>query len=314
MANKPVDATEWIRRIRLRHLEILQTIAQQGSLTAAANALNMTQPAASQWLADIEAIVGFQLFVRGRRLKPTPYAAPLLRHVERVLGDTRRVMDEMAAVHGGDGVLVRIGIMLVAASQLIPDAVKDLRNNGSEVRLELFEDNATGLWSRFERNELDVIIGRLDERALSSGYPNERLFADQYCVVCRPDHPFARKRKPVWSDATKYPWIMPPHGTPLRVAIEATFAKEGAKTPVAWLDSVSLTTTQVLLRDTDCLAVLSRAAADYAHSLGILKAMPLVLNNDIGDVGDVGMIWKDSEPDPELESVLNAIRQANQKH
>ena len=55
-APDPADAAApWVRRIRLRHLEVLLTIARHGSLTAAAAALEITQPAVSQWLADIEA-------------------------------------------------------------------------------------------------------------------------------------------------------------------------------------------------------------------------------------------------------------------
>ena len=65
-------ASQWTRRIRLRHLEVLLTIARHGSLTAAAAALDITQPAMSQWLADIEAAAGARLFERGSA--PAPHA------------------------------------------------------------------------------------------------------------------------------------------------------------------------------------------------------------------------------------------------
>jgi DNA-binding transcriptional LysR family regulator len=61
-------------------------------------ALDITQPAVSQWLADIESAAGARLFERGRRLRPTPFAAPLLAHAERVLQDAQRALGEVQAI------------------------------------------------------------------------------------------------------------------------------------------------------------------------------------------------------------------------
>jgi DNA-binding transcriptional LysR family regulator len=113
-------AAQWTRRIRLRHLEVLLTIARHGSLTAAAAALDITQPAVSQWLADIEAAAGARLFERGRRLRPTPFAAPILAHAERVLQDARRTLAEVQAIRSGGSGRVRIGAMPVATAALVP--------------------------------------------------------------------------------------------------------------------------------------------------------------------------------------------------
>ena len=96
-----------LRRLRLRHFEVLLAVARHGSLTASAPALDSTQPAVSQWLAEIEAAVGAQLFVRGRQLKPTPQLAPVLRHARRVVADSRRLAHELAAVARDAGFEVR---------------------------------------------------------------------------------------------------------------------------------------------------------------------------------------------------------------
>ena len=56
--------TDWVSRLKLRHLRVLVAISRHGSLTAAAGALNMSQPAVSKWLADIESALGVPLFVR----------------------------------------------------------------------------------------------------------------------------------------------------------------------------------------------------------------------------------------------------------
>ena len=66
MDKKLPGLAQWISRLKLRHLTVLVSIARHGSLTAAAEALHMSQPAVSKWLADIEAALGVRLFARWR--------------------------------------------------------------------------------------------------------------------------------------------------------------------------------------------------------------------------------------------------------
>jgi DNA-binding transcriptional LysR family regulator len=307
MAHSSSTRARWLK---LRHLEVLLAIARAGSLTAAAELLHMSQPAVSQWLADIEAALGVPLFLRGRRLRPTPYADAVLRHAERTLGDTQRLQQEIAAIRGGAVGLVRIGTMMAGASGLLPSVVRRIRRDDSMVRMVVVEDIAAGLWSRFERNEIDLILGRLDEHALGSAYMREALYQDPYRVICGPQHLLARRRRLTWADTMRFPWIMPPSPTRLRQAIEATFTKQGLALPEVWLDSVSFTTNQVLLQETECLSVLSHSAARYYKSLKLLQELPLELTVNIGDVG---MVWSDPRPGPALLRVLDALREESRR-
>jgi len=301
------DLTRWLRRLKLQHLSVLITIARHGTLTAAAQALECSQPAVSKWLADIESALGVELFTRGRRLRPTPYAEALLRHAERMLGEARRMHAEIRAIREGASGLVRIGAMTVGASALLPAALAGLRRADATVRIQVAEDIAVGLWERFERNALDILVIRLDERALAAQYPMASLFDDPYCVVARPGHPLARRKRPGWRDAAPYPWVLPPAGTPLRHAIDATFTGAGLAPPDVWLESASPTTNLGILRTTDCLGVYSLAAGLAHHDLGLLRALPLPLAYGLDPVG---LVWRDARPAPPVARVLDALRAA----
>ena len=290
--------------MRLRHFEILLTIARHGSLTAAARALGITQPAVSQWLADVEAAAGVRLFERGQRLRATRYAAPILAHAERVLHDAERALAEIDAIRAGGSGLVRVGTMGVAAASLVPAAVLALQHRAPGIELSLVEDIATGLWSRFERNELDVLITRLDARALGSQFPRRRLFADRHRVVCGPGHPLARRKRIGWRDVARYPWLMPTVGTPLHDAVSATFATAGLATPSVLLTSVSATANLTLLQETDALGLMPSALATRQQAHGALVALPLALTHDIGDVG---LLWRDAAPGAVVATALQAF-------
>jgi len=204
-----------LRRLRLRHFEILLAVARHGSLTAAAQALDCGQPAVSQWLAEIEAAVDVRLFERGRQLKPTPHLAPVLRHARRVVADGQRLQRELDAVSAGAQGVVRIGTMVVASAGLLPRALLALRASGSPMRLEVVEDIAQGLWERFERRELDLIVGRLDERAFAPHIEAQALYQDPHCVVAGRKHPLLRGT-PSWDRAARHP--VDPAATPDRAA------------------------------------------------------------------------------------------------
>jgi DNA-binding transcriptional LysR family regulator len=311
MASVPSStaAQQWARRIRFRHLEVLLTIARSGSLTAAASVLDITQPAVSQWLADIESAAGARLFERGRRLRPTPFAAPLLAHAERVLQDAQRALAEVQAIRGGGSGRVRIGAMSVATAALVPDAVLRLRERAPGVELSLAEDIAASLWAQFERNEFDLLVTRLDARALGSGLQQRRLFPDQHRVVCGPQHPLARRKRVTWREAVRYPWLMPPGGTPLHDALKETFAAAGVPPPPAMLTSTSLPANVELLRRSDAIGVQSGAVAASSLAQGRLAALPLKL---VHDNGHVGLLWREAIPGPALAAVLQAFVDAGE--
>lgn len=308
--DRPARAATWMRRLRMRHLEVLLAISRHGSLTATADALNVSQPAVSQWLADIESAVGVALFVRGRRLQPTAYLDAVLRHAQRLVADSWRLEREIGAIGAGRSGTVRIGAMPVAGPALLPRALLQLRREGLDLRIEVVEDIADGLWPRLERNELDLIVGRLDIRAFAPDVFSEALYDDPHCVVAGRRHPLLGRSRTGWQDAARYPWVLPPAGTPLRRVIDATFVGRGLPPPQAWVESASLTTNQVILRDTECLGVLSGTAARHFVMMKALAIVPLRLSSEIGPVG---MAWIDPEPGAPLRRAIGALRETGRE-
>jgi DNA-binding transcriptional LysR family regulator len=300
-------AALWLRRIRLRHLEVLLAIARHGSLTAAAAALDITQPAMSQWLADIEAAAGARLFERGRRLRPTPYAAPVLAHAERILQDTRRTLAEVQAIRSGGSGRVRIGAMGVATARLVPAALLRLHEQSPGIALTLVQDIAAALWEQLERDQLDLLVTRLDARALGSGLPHRRLFQDRHRVLCRPGHPLARRARVTWRDAVRYPWVMPPAGTPLHEALSASVAAAGVPMPPTLVTSTALAANMELIALSDAIGVFSGAASAVPVGEGLLAELPLRL---VHDTGEVGLVWREPAPGPVLATVLRAFDEA----
>lgn len=307
MNSDPRQMALRLRRLKLRHFEVLLAVAEHGSLTAAAAALGSSQPAVSQQLAETEDALGFVLFFRGRQIKPTPYLPAVLRYVRRVINNSHHLQNELETLALGGRSIVRVGTMLVTGTELLPNAIIGLRQQSELIQLEVVEDIASGLWSRFERQELDLIVGRLDERAFAGTVRAEALYQDPHCVVVGRQHPLLKKKRLAWRDTLSYPWVLPPRHTELRRAIDATFLDQSLDLPVPWIESASSTVNLVLLGKTDCLNVVSQSAARLYAKLNAFSILPLELKYD---VGPIGMAWADEEESPALAAVLAAVRRS----
>lgn len=195
-SNQLPSFASWTNRLRLRHLAMLLNISKHSSLTAAAEAMNMSQPAVSQWLNDIENALGVTLYTRGRRLKPTPYAEVLIKHAKVMLGESSRMHEEITAMQKGSSGIVRIGTLLVGSTKLLPVTLMRLMTESPDLQFSVIEDLNVNLVTRFENNELDIIIGRIDFLMLTSKYFHEVLLDEKHCVICGCNHPLTKKENP----------------------------------------------------------------------------------------------------------------------
>lgn len=298
---------DWSRRLKLRHLDVFRALVDSGSMTAAAASMHLTQSALSHWLRELEDAVGTPLLLRGRRLRPTPAGEVFLRHARRMLGDVARTREEMASVQAGAVGRVRLGMVPVAAPLLVPRSIVRLQQALPGLTVTLSEGTLDQLLPRLQRHEIDIVVGRLEEREQYTGFAYERLYQEPVCVVCGPRHPLLRRRtrQLTWADVAAYPWILPPPETPMRARLEAVFAAAGVPLPPAPLESASIVVNQGVLRDTQSLALMSRSHAGQYEQLGVLRTLPL---QHAQGLGAVGMLWADPAPDSAITRVLEALR------
>jgi DNA-binding transcriptional LysR family regulator len=98
------NSSPWYVRARLktRQLLLLIALAEEGNIHRAAAALNMTQPAASKLLRELEAMLDVQLFERmPRGMRPTRYGDALIRHARAVVGSLDQAQEEVLGLKAG---------------------------------------------------------------------------------------------------------------------------------------------------------------------------------------------------------------------
>lgn len=300
-----LDDIAWARRLKLRHLEVFMALASAGSVTAAAAAMHMTQPAVSHWLADLEAVIGAALFTRGRRLTLTEAGEVLARHARRMLGDVRRTHEELESVTAGISGRLHVGTILSASPVLLPRAIAQLQRAAPGIYVEVVEGLVAPLIDRLQRHEIDLIIGPLDPRAHHAGLQMEGLMHDIFSIVTRPGHPLAKLRRPTWRDAAQYPWIMPPLATVSRTRLEEAFARAGVAAPSPRIETASIVALQALLHETGYVTCLAGSVAQLYRRLKLVDIVPM---REQLDFGLIGMMWQAGAASRVLPQLQECLR------
>lgn len=124
--------------MNVRQLEIFRTIMRDGTITAAANSLGVSQPAVSKLLLQLEDQLGYALFERiGGRLVPTMEAHLLFSDADRVFRQMEALKTLARDVGANKIGLLRIGTSLPLAYSVLPPALGDFRSRHPEVKIHL---------------------------------------------------------------------------------------------------------------------------------------------------------------------------------
>lgn len=281
--NPPTDYL--VRRLRLRHLELLVALTDAGTMRAAAVRLNLSQPALSKMLGEIEAGFGARLFERS----PQGLAANALGHAavyraRVILGELARGKDEVDALRTGASGVLRLGALSVTAT--VPQAVAHLRRRVPGARVQIQEGRVRELIQKLLDGELDCVFGAITPQLLTSDllrllHP-EVLLEDELCVLCGAGHPLARKRRVRWVDLHGSAWAAPPKDTLIRQAWMTAFLNEGLQPPEPAVEVLSSVTLGSLLRADPALlgaARLEHARDELArtgvHRISLTPPVPL---------------------------------------
>lgn len=271
-----LSAEYLMRRLRLRHLQLLTLLREEGSLRAAAEALSLTQPAVSKMLHEIEQAFGARLFERGRRgVLPNASGLAAIRLARVVLGEVGRGAEEIDAVQGGATGILRVGTLSITS--IVPIAVVDLCARLPNARVQIREGRLRELLPLLHDGEIDCVFGAVPSEALA-GQPVEDLrtdliFEDRLCVLVSERSALADRKRASWSELDALRWVVPPRDTPVRQQFTAAFLRAGRSPPVPVVETLSPVTLMELLRLEPSFAGVVRFESARADSFAGLRRL-----------------------------------------
>ncbi len=254
---------------------VATTVAHHGSVREAGEVLHLTQPAASRSLAELEEILGVQLFERGPKgMTLTDAGSALIAHMHVVVsevGSLARHAEEI--VNGGRG-KVRVGTLLAGAADVLPSALVALTRQFPEIQVEVSEGTPDRLYQSLMFGHVDFVVGRVMPLASMAGVESERLYDDEVRVVCTPGHPRASHTGTL-GELVDDAWVLPPGDTSLRGQIEEDFIRDCGRTPVSVIECVAAMPLRSLVLGGELLGVVPSGIFTDELERGSLVALPI---------------------------------------
>ncbi|KVN24826.1 LysR family transcriptional regulator [Burkholderia pyrrocinia] len=296
-------------RLKTRQLLLVVALADEGSIHRAAAALNMTQPAASKLLRELEDTIGAVLFDRlPRGMRPTLYGDALIRHARAALGSLDQAREELAALKAGRLGHVAVGAITSPGLRLVPPAVAAVKGTHAGVHVSVEIDTSNVLLERLAQDKLDIVLGRLSAEHDKLHLRYEPLTGEPVAAVVRPGHPLLDRAPLALADVQRAAWVVPPAGSVLRHRFELMFQRASLAPPANVVETAALLFVTRVLEQSDMIAVLADEVARYYAGHGIVALLPLEMDCRMDDFGIITRT--DRLYSPAASVMVDAIRVA----
>jgi len=273
--------THWFIRARLktRQLLLLVALAEEGNIHRAAQVLNMTQPAASKLLKDLEDVLEVPLFERlPRGMRPTWYGETMIRHARVALASLNQAHDELAGLKAGRFGQVAVGCITAPGLTLLPDAVAQVKREHPSLQVLVEIDTSPVLMERLIQGKLDVLVARLFAEHDKAQLRYEALVEEPISAIVRPGHPLLGLSGLTLRDLMATGWIVPPAGSVLRHRFDLMFQEEGLAQPINLIETAAPLFMTRMLQSSDMVAIVATEVARYYASHGIVALLPVSMD------------------------------------
>ena len=195
--------------IETRLLQYFLAIAEEQSITRAAEYLHVTQPTLSKQMMELEYTLGKQLFIRGKKkVTLTEEGAYLRSRAQEILSlmeKTESAFRENGQTVSGD---VFIGCGEYRSSFRLMQLIREIQVEYPEIRFHFFSSNADAITERLDKGLLDV--GFLLDPEINPHYDYRKLpFYETWGVLVRKDSLLAEKKSVTVRELSGYPLILP---------------------------------------------------------------------------------------------------------
>lgn len=294
---------DWYIRANLkpRHMQLLIALDDLRQVARVAGYLNVSQPAVSKTLAELEKGLGVVLFHRGPKgLSPTAYGQILIKLSRSVMRELDVTRDEMRLLASGADGRVRVGVLPTAAPVLAPRALIRLRQAAPRISVVLHEGTSDYLLPRLRQGDLDIVVGTLPSASKALGLEEQILHhGERIVVVCGDHHPLAQQPRVSCEDLKPFLVVLPPATSAFRVSVDAAMEALQLDASLGLIESGSMTATNTFLRESDAISFYSEHLAQHYSDKGLIHILPVDLSNL---TAPVGMAWLAlQERNPSLE-------------
>ena len=223
----------------LSALELLLTVAGEGSLGRAAAIHGVSQPAVSSRIKGLERQLGFALLERGARGSSlTPRGALVAEWARGVVDAAASLEAGIAAVRADSQARLTVAASLTVAEYLLPGWLAQWRARQPDIQINLIGINSAAAARLVLDGKVD--LGFIEGPKVPPGLSSRIIGHDRLVVVAAPDHPWSRRRKPIEPrELAATPLVQREPGSGTRVALEHALRGNDIAAPALELSTAS---------------------------------------------------------------------------
>jgi LysR family transcriptional regulator, pca operon transcriptional activator len=296
-------------RVKFRHLHTFVEVARQKSVVRAAEILNVSQPAVTKTIRELEEALGVAVFERdGRGIRITRYGEVFLRHAGAALTALRQGMDSVSQELFDAAPPVRVGALPTVSSRIMPKAMSTFLNEKTGSRVKIVTGENAVLMEQLIIGDLDLVVGRLASPEKMTGLTFEHLYSEQVVFTVRPEHPLLSAPRSIFEHFGDYPVLMPTRGSIIRPIVEQFLIANGVAGLPTQIETVSDAFGRAFVQSSDAVWIISSGVVARDVEAGLLALLPV---DSVETRGPVGLtIRADHTPSTPMAILMQTIRQA----
>lgn len=219
--------SRFVVRAKLRHMQVLVKLVELGSMRRAAEAIQMTQPAVSQKVSELERLIGAELFFRhAKGVEPTDVARVLVPVAERIMTALQDGSEAVAQSLKANAGVVRVAASPAAIGGLLLETLGPFCEAHPAIQIRIIEITGSGPIGADVFEEADVICTRQPQVA-PEGWVFVPCLDDRLVVVCGAGHALAGQRDITPEKLGQNVWLMNRVGSIARQKFEVAFETHG---------------------------------------------------------------------------------------
>lgn len=275
------------RRLRLKDLHTLQTVAEVGSMAKASERLALSQPAISKAVSDMEHVLGMSLLDRSARGVALTESGRLLVERTRVVFDeiSQGVSDIERLSDPTQGI-VKIGTTEPVAS-VVSEIISRLASKYPRVGYDVMVSDLDTLIGELRQRTRDVVVTRWAARPMADDLAVQPLFKSPLAVMAAQGHPLLRRKKLSLAGMMDERWTLSPPDSFLGRIVVDLFRRRKLALPPAVVTTISIHMRLDLLASGGFLTILPAQMLRSPAQRAWLRALDVDLRDTLQPIAAI---------------------------
>ncbi|TNM63352.1 pca operon transcription factor PcaQ [Aliirhizobium smilacinae] len=296
-------------RVKFRHLQAFTEVARHRSVVKAAGVLNISQPAVTKTIRELEEVLGVALTEReGRGIRITRYGEVFLRHAGAAMSALRQGLDSVSHERGGEAPLLRVGALPTVSSHIMPTAIDLFLKEKTWSRIKIVTGENAVLLEQLRFGELDLVVGRLASADRMAGFLFEHLYSEQVVFAVCAGHPLLVSSGSIFSQLGDFPILMPTQSSIIRPFVDQFLIANGVSSLPSQIETVSDAFGRAFVLSSDAVWIISAGVVTRDVEDGRLQTLPIDTTETRGPVGLT--MRTETLPSVALSLLMQTIREA----